>query len=242
VRGVGDEVAPQALEPAQIGHVVEDDEDPARRRRQTLGAHQDASRLDAADEDLALHRRASAAPRLLEQLVQGRIAHELDRQLAHDVVGDEQHLAQRGVDERDAAVLVDEQHALAHALEDSREQVAFRHQLSEARAQTVGQLLERASEIREVVFTLGAGAGLEVAAGHATSSDGEPAHTGGRETRGEAREHGRHQESCEATQQHHSPQRLDGPHVRRAIDADAQYAAGARPIAEWSRDVEQLTS
>ena len=101
VRDVGDEVAAQRLESAQIGHVDEHREDAPRLAGERGGVNQEASRLDAGEVELSRDRRAPRA-RPLDDVVQLGVPHGLDEELADVARSEEQHLAKRRVHEQDA--------------------------------------------------------------------------------------------------------------------------------------------
>ena len=81
--------------------------------------------------------------RAIEQLLQLGVAHHLEQRLADEVGAQEQHLAQRRVHERDLAVLVEEEHALLHAVEDAAHEVALAAELADGLREAPGELIER---------------------------------------------------------------------------------------------------
>ena len=142
VRDVGHEVAPQRLEPAQVGHVDEHREQPARLSREARRVDEQASRLDAGQVDLPERHGASGA-RAVDQLVQVGVTDDLDEELVLRVRPEEQHRPQRRVHHDDAAVLVEDEDPLLHALEDATLQIALAPELAQVPFEAPRELVER---------------------------------------------------------------------------------------------------
>jgi hypothetical protein len=175
VRSSCDALATQGLEAAQLGDVDEDHEQPLVVARQRGRVHQQASRLEARQLDLG-GSGARGAAGIFQQIGELGVTNGLDEQLAHRFGPDEQHRAQRGVDEHDVALPVDDHHALLHRFQDAALQVALRPELPEGRCQAARQAVERVPQLDHLVLALEAGAHGQIALAHPSRGVGERAH------------------------------------------------------------------
>ena len=100
----------------------------------------------------------------------------LEEWLPHEVRAQEQHLAERGVHQRDLAVLVEEEDAFLHAVEDAAHEIALRAQLADRLREAASELVERGAELPDVLLARDACAHREIALVHAPRGVGEGAH------------------------------------------------------------------
>lgn len=129
VRHVRDEVATQRLEASDVGDVEEHREETARVLSERRAADEEPSRLEAAELDLPGAGRLRPAG-AIEQLLELRMTDDLEQRLPDDVCAEQEHLAQRRVHQRDLALLVEEENALLHAVEDAAHEVALAAELT----------------------------------------------------------------------------------------------------------------
>ena len=168
------------------------------------------------------------------------MAHRLDEELAHRLGADEQHRPQRRVDEDDAALAIDDDHALLHGLEDAALQIALGAELAQGRGEAAGEPVERVSELDQLVLPLEAGAHGEVALGHAPRGIGERAHRRGHALGDHVREeHRERQRDHRAAPDEPAAVGLDGVDLRERL-GDPGDADGGASVTEGHGGVHQV--
>ena len=120
----------------------------------------------------------------VERLLEGGAADALEERLAEDVLADPAHRAQGLVDQHDALVGVEHQHALAHAVEDAGEEVALAVDALQGPRVLAREAVEGAAEIGELVVAAHGRAGVEVPGGHGAGGKREGTDRAGEEEDG----------------------------------------------------------
>jgi len=159
VRHVGHEVSPDHLEPAELRHVVEDEDEAERlsvHSPQAGPVRLERAPLAAAEGHVARHHRG-AGTELASQLGQCGIAGQLRERaaLAVELGRDVEDLPRAPVQQHDAAVEVRDQHALHHPAENRLDPLSLDAQLGDGRGHAPSHLAELRLEETELVTPLG---------------------------------------------------------------------------------------
>ncbi len=178
VRGVGDEVAAKRLQPAELGHVDEDQQEPLVVTGQRGGLHQETSRLEAGELDLDGGIVGSLAG-AIDDGVELRVPHRLDEELADGVGAEQERRPERRVHQDDPPVAIDHDDALVHRLEDAALQIALGAELAERGREASGETVEGLAQAGELVVARKTRADFEVPLCHATGRVGELPHRRG---------------------------------------------------------------
>ncbi len=127
--------------------------------------HEDAPGLQAGELELErrIVRMLSSA---IHQVVEVGVPDRLDEQLADGIGSEQEHRAERRIDEDDVPIAIDDDDALVHGLEDpSLEITALGAQLAEVVARLLRHAVERVPELGELVVARKARPDLEIALG-----------------------------------------------------------------------------
>ena len=234
MRHVGDEVAADDLEPAQLAHVVQHEhvaEGLPVGAAQPGAVHLEGGALGAVERQVARDDRAARGERA-QRLAHLRLARDLDQWPPRAVVagGQGEQLAGALVHERHPADEVGHQHALHHAAQDRLQPLALDAQRRDGGRHLARHVRELRLEDAQVVAPLGRQVGRGRAAGDGARERDQPLDTSeqaaGEDERGrEAEEHRGEEPPDEepAEMRHVLRHRREGQ--RRAHDA---YALAAR--------------
>jgi hypothetical protein len=116
-------------------------------------AHKETARLQPAKLDFARTRRACGAC-TVEQLFELRVAHDLKERMPDEVCAQQQHFPECGVHECDFSIAVEQEHPFLHSIKDATHEIAFRPKLGHRAREAPGELIERRTELADVLFTV----------------------------------------------------------------------------------------
>ncbi len=173
--------------------------------------------------------------RALDELLELLVLDDLERRLADAVRAEQEHLPERRVHERDATARVQEEHALLHAREDAPDAIALGAELAHGDREAVGELIERAAELGELVGASEARARVEIALRHRVRDVREVADRARRELRREERHRDGEREREERAHEQRPPELRLGLLDLHERQRDAREPA----VLHRLRDVEQ---